>query len=64
VVSFDDVKQVAAFLPGYRIVVQLVHADTKQRLDVFPFMLTASLEQAGIAYKCLKPSQLVYHWML
>jgi hypothetical protein len=44
VVSFDDVVQVLAFLPGYRIVVQLVHADTNQSLDVFALMFAASLE--------------------
>ena len=33
--------------------VQLVHADTNQSLDVFALMLAASLEQAGIAYQCL-----------
>jgi hypothetical protein len=43
-----------ALLPRYRIVVQLIHADTKQSFDVFALMLTASLEQAGVAYQCLK----------
>jgi hypothetical protein len=53
VVSFDDVKQVAAFLPRYRIVMQLIHSDTDQRSDMFPFMFAASLEQASIGDQCL-----------
>jgi hypothetical protein len=54
VVSFDDVKQVAAFLPGYRIFMQLIHADKDQCFDVFALMLAASLKQARIAYERLK----------
>jgi hypothetical protein len=34
-------------------VVQLIHADADQSLDVFALMIAASLEQAGIAYQCL-----------
>jgi hypothetical protein len=34
-------------------VVQLIHADADQSLDVFPFMLAASLKEAGVAYQCL-----------
>jgi hypothetical protein len=63
IVSFDDVVQVAALLPGYRIVVQLIHADAEQRFDVFSLMFAASLEQAGIAHKCFKSAQLVNHRM-
>jgi hypothetical protein len=42
---------------------QLIHADTQQRFDVFPLMLTASLEQARVAHECLKTAQLVNHRM-
>jgi hypothetical protein len=54
VVSFDDVKQVAAFLPGYGIVVQLVHANTDQSFDMFALMFATSLKQARIAYERFK----------
>jgi hypothetical protein len=54
VVSFDDVKQVAAFLPGYRIFMQLIHANKDQSLDVFALVFAASLKQTGIAYERLK----------
>jgi hypothetical protein len=60
---FDDVVQVAALLPRYRIVVQLIHADAEQRFDVFSLMFAASLEQARIAHKCFKAAQVLNHWM-
>jgi hypothetical protein len=44
-------------------VVQLIHADAKQCFDMFPLMIAASFEQAGIAHECFEAAQVVNHWM-